>query len=83
MKNCGNCGASLEDNVQWCTKCGEYVCKSCGAYLKLGIKRCPDCNAITDWGLESGPRAVWAYMFGFIFWFGLLAWLLVSILRSC
>ena len=48
---CGNCGAELRDDSQFCPKCGDKVeaakCKHCGALLSADSAFCDKCGMRT------------------------------------
>lgn len=50
-EKCLNCGAVLQDDEEFCSKCGikrgttkKVVCKKCGAELEIGKKYCTKCG---------------------------------------
>lgn len=54
MRVCGNCGASLEDEVKKCPNCGKSVCENCGNVLGIGVTKCPKCGQATTLGALQG-----------------------------
>lgn len=58
MKVCGNCGASLEDEVTKCTKCRKNVCKNCGNILGTAVTKCPKCGEATILGGIQGLGSI-------------------------
>lgn len=54
MKNCSYCGASHENNAEFCSACGanefKFSCDNCGTMLKDGLY-CPKC------GVKFGKKA--------------------------
>lgn len=50
---CEKCGATLDDGVSFCTKCGVRVdgkkqCEKCGEWLSPDVTFCPKCGTRTD-----------------------------------
>ena len=53
---CSNCGAPLNDDQEFCTRCGtprngtdKIVCDNCGAELQEGQAYCPKCGRKVGW----------------------------------
>ena len=62
MRICGNCGAPLEPDAQFCTECGTKVeiqegrrCPSCGAPLDDDSLFCSECGCKVD-ERQSSPQ---------------------------
>lgn len=60
ITECLNCGAKLELDQEFCTKCGmkkgtkkEIVCQKCGEVVNLGQKFCPKCGEKVEINLDN------------------------------
>lgn len=57
---CDNCGATVSENADKCSKCGcsfvedeedqeeKFVCDNCGSLVDLSAKKCPKCGEIFE-----------------------------------
>ena len=60
MKQCPNCGTQLNDDVLFCTECGNQipqgnVCPHCGAPVNIGDTFCQNCGEKVDEVHSSTP----------------------------
>lgn len=63
MKTCNHCGASIDDDAQFCTTCGKKVemerhCIHCGAVIDADSVFCTSCGRRQD-GSQSSPNTLY------------------------
>lgn len=71
MKRCENCGASVKDEMRFCTTCGhqfqeelQRVCANCGTKLNNGVKFCISCGTpVTDAKKPEEPEKLEEYTY--------------------